>query len=56
MVLFGHPPAERAGEIGTPERPLYRRAARFDAAGMVSLVKRILAEDPPPPRGDDGGA
>ncbi len=38
VVLFGHPPAERAGEIGTPERTLYRRAARFQQLGMASFV------------------
>ena len=37
VVLFGHPPAERAGETGTAERTIYRRAARCDAAGMASL-------------------
>jgi putative transposase len=42
VVLFGYPPAERAGETGTPERTLYRRAARFAAAGMASLF--------PPPK------
>lgn len=42
VVLFGRPPAERAGETGTPERTIYRRAARFDAEGMASLF--------PPPK------
>ena len=42
VVLFGHSPAERAVETGTAERTLYRRAARFDAEGMVSLF--------PPPK------
>lgn len=37
VVLFGRPPAERAAETGTPERTLYRRAARFDAEGLASL-------------------
>jgi len=42
VVLFGRPPSERAGETGTPERTLYRRAARFAAEGMASLF--------PPPK------
>src|SRR4051794_14828614 len=42
VVLFGRPPAERAGETGPPERTIYRRAARFDAGGMASLF--------PPPK------
>src|ERR671928_1139327 len=42
VVLLGRPPAERAGETGTAERTLYRRAARFDAEGMASLF--------PPPK------
>ncbi len=42
VVLFGRSPTERAGETGTPERTLYRRAARFDAEGMASLF--------PPPK------
>src|SRR5690348_5609883 len=42
VVLFGRPPAQRAGETGTPERTIYRRAARFDAEGMASLF--------PPPK------
>ena len=42
VVLFGRSPAERAVETGTAERTLYRRAARFDAAGMASLF--------PPPK------
>jgi len=101
VVLFGRPVAGRAGETGTAARTLYRRVARFDAAGLASLfpppkveqhrrlpgrirrhirdlaaahpgfrpqeiahicavrfgrrpsphtVKRVLAEDPPPPR------
>jgi transposase len=37
VVLFGRSAAERAGETGTAERTLYRRAARFDAEGMASL-------------------
>ncbi|MDP9480137.1 MAG: helix-turn-helix domain-containing protein [Actinomycetota bacterium] len=37
LVLFGSPAAERAGEVGSSERTLYRRAARFDAEGMESL-------------------
>jgi putative transposase len=37
VVLFGRPPAERAGETGTAERTIYRRAARCDAEGMGSL-------------------
>ena len=37
LVLFGSPAAEQAGEVGTSERTLYRRAARFDAEGMESL-------------------
>lgn len=37
IVLLGRPAAERAVETGTAERTLYRRAARFDAEGMVSL-------------------
>ena len=42
VVLFGYPPVERAGKTGTPERTLYRRAARFAAEGMTSLF--------PPPK------
>lgn len=42
VVLFGRPPAERAGETGIAERTLHRRAARFDAEGMASLF--------PPPK------
>jgi hypothetical protein len=42
VVLFGRPVAERAGETGTAERTLYRRVARFDAAGLASLF--------PPPK------
>ena len=42
VVLFGRAVEERAGETGAAERTLYRRAARFDAEGMVSLL--------PPPK------
>lgn len=42
VVLFGQAVEERAGETGTPERTLYRRATRFDAEGMASLL--------PPPK------
>jgi transposase len=42
VVLYGRSPAQRAGETGTPERTLSRRAARFDAEGMASLF--------PPPK------
>ena len=37
VVLFGHSPAERARQTGTPERTLYRQAARFETYGMASL-------------------
>lgn len=37
VVLFGHSPAERARKTGTPERTLYRQAARFEHEGMASL-------------------
>ncbi len=37
VVLVGHSPAERARQTSTPERTLYRRAARFERDGMVSL-------------------
>jgi len=37
VVLFGQSPAERAQVTGTPQRTLYRQAARFDAEGMASL-------------------
>lgn len=44
VVLFGRAVAERARETGTPERTLYRRVARFDAAGMASLFPPPKAE------------
>jgi len=37
VVLFGQSPAERAHQTGTPQRTLYRQAARFDHEGMTSL-------------------
>jgi len=37
LVLFGSSVAERAGEIGTSERTLYRRTDRFEQEGMESL-------------------
>lgn len=37
VVLFGHSPAERARLTGTPQRTLYRQAARFEREGMASL-------------------
>ena len=37
LVLFGNSVAERAREVGTPERTLYRRVNRFEAEGMDSL-------------------
>ena len=37
LVLFGSSAAERAREVGVPERTLYRRLDRFDAEGMESL-------------------
>ncbi len=37
VVLFGQSPAERARQTGTPQRTLYRQAARFDHEGMASL-------------------
>ena len=37
VVLFGHSPAERARRTGTPQRTLYRQAARFEREGMASL-------------------
>lgn len=42
VVLHGQPVEARARETGTPERTLYRRVARFDAAGLASLF--------PPPK------
>ena len=40
LVLFGSPTAARAGEVGSSERTLYRRAGRFDSEGMESLFGR----------------
>jgi putative transposase len=37
VVLFGQSRAERAQQTGTPQRTLYRQAARFDRHGMASL-------------------
>lgn len=37
VVLFGYSPAERARYTGTPQRTLYRQAARFATDGMASL-------------------
>jgi len=37
VVLFGHSPAERARQTGTPQRTLYQQAARFEREGMASL-------------------
>ena len=37
VVLFGASPAERARQTGVSERTIYRKAGRFDAAGMASL-------------------
>lgn len=42
VTLFGASVAERAREIGTPERTLYRRIERFEREGMLSL----FATDP----------
>jgi putative transposase len=39
IVLFGQSPAERARQTRTPERTLYRRAARFERVGMASLFE-----------------
>lgn len=35
-VLFGHSAAARALETGTPQRTLYRLAARFETGDMAS--------------------
>lgn len=37
LVLFGSSIAQRAREIGTPERTMYRRVERFANEGMLSL-------------------
>ena len=37
VTLFGLPVSERAGQIGTSERTIYRKVARFEAEGMDSL-------------------
>ncbi len=37
VVLFGLSPAERARQTNTPQRTLYRQAARFETEGMASL-------------------
>jgi len=37
VTLFGSPIAQRAEQIGSSERTLYRRVARFEAEGMDSL-------------------
>jgi hypothetical protein len=39
IVLFGRTPAERARETGVPECTLRRKADRFDAVGMASLLE-----------------
>ncbi len=44
VVLFDHTPAERARQTGTPERTLYRHAARFATDGMASLFAPAKAE------------
>ena len=46
VVLFGRSPAERARETGTPQRTLYRQAARFDAEGMASLLAPPATRSP----------
>lgn len=38
IVLFGRSPAQRARETGRPRRTLHRKAERFDALGMASLL------------------
>jgi putative transposase len=38
IVLFGVTPRQRARATGTPERTLRRKADRFDAEGMTSLL------------------
>jgi transposase len=43
-VLFGQSAAERARQVGVPERTFYRRIERFDLLGMRSLF-----DDGPPP-------
>jgi hypothetical protein len=42
VALFGASVAERAREIGVPERTTYRRVERFEEDGMLSL----FATDP----------
>jgi putative transposase len=37
LALFGSSASERAGQVGTSERTLYRRADRFETEGMESL-------------------
>src|SRR6185437_15571651 len=44
VVLFDHTPAERARHTGTPERTLYRHAARFATDGMASLFAPAKVE------------
>lgn len=44
VVLFGHSPAARARQTGTPERTLYRQAARFAKEGMTSLFAPAKVE------------
>ena len=46
VVLFGRSPAERARQTGTPQRTLYRQAARFDADGMASLFAPFATRSP----------
>src|SRR5690242_6104940 len=47
ILLFGQPAAERARETGTPARTRRRKAARFAASGMRSLL------DSPAPTAED---
>ncbi len=46
IVLFGQAASARARETGVPERTLRRKAAGFDARGMLSLFE---SDDPPAP-------
>jgi transposase len=41
VALFGHSPPERARQTNTPERTLYRQAARFETDGMASLFAPV---------------
>ena len=44
MTLCGSPMGERAEPPGTSDRPLYRKAVRFDREGMESLFDTTSSE------------